>query len=42
VLLLGIIFGQWLNLKISDKLFYNISHVALFLCGTNLIMKQVF
>lgn len=42
VLPLGIIFGQWLNLKISDKLFYNISHVALFLCGTNLIMKQIF
>ena len=41
VLPLGVIFGRWLNLRISDKLFYNISHVALFLCGTNLIIKQV-
>ena len=29
------------NKKLSDKLFYHISHFALFLCGINLISKQI-
>ena len=41
VLPLGIFIGKWLNLKLSDNLFYNISHIALFLCGINLILKSI-
>ena len=40
VLPIGIFLGKWLNLKLSDNLFYNISHVALFLCGIHLIIKN--
>jgi uncharacterized membrane protein YfcA len=42
ILPLGVFLGKWINLKLSDKLFYYISHVALFLCGINLIIKQIF
>ena len=42
ILPLGIFLGKWINSKLSDKLFYYISHVALFLCGINLIIKQIF
>ena len=41
ILPLGIFIGKWLNLKLSDNLFYNISHIALFLCGINLILKSI-
>ena len=41
VLPLGIFIGKWLNLKLSDNLFYKISHIALFLCGINLILKSI-
>jgi hypothetical protein len=30
-----------LNKKLSDRLFYHISHSALFLCGLNLISQQI-
>ena len=40
VLPIGVFLGKWLNLKLSDNLFYNISHVALFLCGIHLIIKN--
>ena len=40
VLPIGVFLGKWLNLKLSDNLFYNISHVALFLCGVHLIIKN--
>ena len=40
VLPIGVLLGKWLNLKLSDNLFYNISHVALFLCGVHLIIKN--
>jgi uncharacterized membrane protein YfcA len=42
ILPFGIVLGKWLNLKLSDKMFYHISHIALFLCGINLITKQIF
>jgi len=38
----GIFFGKWLNSKISDKYFYHITHIALFLCGINLLIKEYF
>mgnify|MGYP000421290519 CR=1 FL=1 len=41
ILPLGIYLGKFLNKKLSDKLFYHISHFALFLCGINLISKQI-
>jgi hypothetical protein len=41
VLPFGIFLGKWLNNKLSDRLFYHISHGALFLCGVNLIIKQI-
>ena len=41
ILPLGIILGKWLNNKLSDRLFYHISHGALFLCGVNIIVKQI-
>lgn len=42
ILPVGIFLGKLLNRKLSDKLFYHISHFALFLCGTNLITNQIF
>jgi hypothetical protein len=42
ILPVGIFLGKLLNRKLSDKLFYHISHFALFLCGINLITKQIF
>ena len=41
ILPIGIYLGKFLNKKLSDKLFYHISHAALFLCGINLVFKQV-
>ena len=42
ILPVGIFLGKLLNRKLSDKLFYHISHFALFVCGINLITKQIF
>ena len=42
VLPIGIFLGKWLNLKLSDYLFYYISHVALFFCGIHLLIKNIF
>ena len=41
ILPIGIYFGKLLNKKLSDRLFYHISHSALFLCGLNLISQQI-
>ncbi len=41
ILPIGIYLGKWLNKKLSDRLFYHISHFALFLCGLNLISQQI-
>ena len=41
ILLIGIYLGKLLNKKLSDRLFYHISHSALFLCGLNLISQQI-
>ena len=41
ILPIGIYLGKLLNRKLSDQLFYHISHSALFCCGINLISKQV-
>jgi uncharacterized protein len=41
ILPIGIYLGKFLNKKLSDKLFYHISHSALFLCGINLVSKQI-
>ena len=39
ILPIGIYLGKLLNKKLSDRLFYHISHSALFLCGLNLITR---
>ncbi len=39
---IGIFFGKWLNSKLSDKIFYHVTHIALFLCGINLFIKGYF
>ena len=39
---IGIFFGKWLNSKLSDKIFYHVTHTALFLCGINLFIKGYF
>ena len=41
ILPIGIYLGKLLNKKLSDRLFYHISHSALFLCGLNLISQQI-
>ena len=41
ILPVGIFLGKFLNRTLSDKLFYHISHFALFCCGINLIGKQI-
>ena len=41
ILPIGIYLGRFLNKKLSDRLFYHISHFALFLCGLNLISQQI-
>ena len=41
ILPIGIYLGKFLNKKLSDRLFYHISHSALFLCGLNLISQQI-
>jgi uncharacterized protein len=41
ILPIGIYLGKFLNRKLSDKLFYHISHSALFLCGISLVSKQI-
>ena len=41
ILPIGIYLGKLLNKKLSDRLFYHISHSALFLCGLNLICQQI-
>ena len=33
----GVVVGKWLNTRISDDLFYHISHLALFLMGLKLL-----
>ncbi len=40
ILPIGIYLGRFLNKKLSDRLFYHISHFALFICGLNLIGQQ--
>ena len=39
---IGIFFGKWLNKKLTDKLFYHFTHAALFVCGINLIIKELY
>ena len=41
ILPIGIYLGKLLNKKLSDQLFYKISHFALLCCGINLISNQV-
>ena len=41
ILPIGIFLGKFLNRTLSDKMFYHISHFALFCCGVNLISKQL-
>ena len=40
ILPIGIFIGKFLNKRLSDQMFYHISHFALFCCGINLISKQ--
>ena len=36
VIPIGVFLGKWLNNKISDKIFYDISHIGLFVVGIKL------
>ena len=38
---IGIFFGKWLNSKLSDKIFYHVTHIALFL-WYKFIYKRIF
>ena len=39
---IGIFLENGLTKKLTDKLFYHFTHAALFVCGINLIIKELY
>jgi len=41
VIPIGVYFGKWLNMRISDRIFYDISHLCLLVMGLKLIFEVI-